>query len=209
MMTMGRGTQQRGGSQPSGPELLSRIVNIENKLGIQGSNPLAFFAVTDTTGLQRVRVGFLPNGDYGVLVADTLGNTEEYLPTSSAFNNSVISVSSLTYASPAGSPSVTAIIGKSGNARIEVGSSIFTSGGASGYVGLTVDGAVAFTSPVLVQAAAAIAASNYGARLLETWTVAQGGPGLLTPGEHTFTLAYAAGSGGATFEANFLAVQPL
>jgi len=55
------GTQHRGGAQPDGAELLGRILKLETALGIQGSNPQAFFAVRDAKGLVRVRVGFLPN----------------------------------------------------------------------------------------------------------------------------------------------------
>jgi len=206
-------TQHRGGSQPAGAELLARIVKLETQLGIQGANPQAFFAVRDKNGIQRVRVGYLPNGDYGVWLADSIGNQEELLPVSSNYYDGEISpgtagVITTSYTLFANAPTVTAVIGASGDAIITASSFVTNTNGGFGDAALVVDGGAPALMIASGSASAAIACATTSVRRLVTWT---SGPGLLTPGSHTFTLYYKTdnASHNIGFTGNYLSVEPL
>lgn len=202
------GTQQRGSGVPSGNALLQRITNLETMLGVQGATGQAFFPVRDANGVQRVRVGYLPNGDYGLWVSDTLGNVQEFLPTVTSFYASQLSTSSTTPATLANAPSVSVIIGANGDAIIEMGSNISASGaGIGGLVYPMLDGSltsVAGNQWLLYNLnqsnatcyAAVLASQFFGSKL--------------TPGKHTFTQQYSVHAAGtALFTANVIKVTPI
>ena len=205
---MAAGTQQRGAGIPTGNALLQRILVLETKLGIQGANGQAFFAANDQNGIQRVRVGYLPNGDYGVWVSDTLGNVQEFLPTVSSFYAAQLSTSSTTPATLSSAPSVTAIIGASGDAIIEMGANISASGaGIGGLVYPEIDGAlttVAGNQWLLYNL------NQSNATCYASVLVSQFFGSKLTAGSHTFTQKYSVHSAGtALFTANVLKVTPI
>lgn len=162
--------------------------------------------VSDTAGNVRVQVGNILGGDYGVLVADLNGNTEELLPTVSSYFGPVITATTTSFASYTGAPSLTAVIGQSGNAKVSFSATIFSSsGGSQPIVGLSVDGGAAFALLVNNSINQVSVAGN---RILKSWAA---GPGLLTPGSHVFSFVYqAAGSvGTAAFADSYLEVKPL
>ena len=192
---------------PTGDALLARIINMENLLGINSAGQ-ALFTVRDVNGLQRIRIGFLPNGDYGVLFSDTLGNQQELLPAVRSFYAAQLSTSSTSPATLGSAPSVTAVIGASGDAVLEFGSNISASGaGVGGLVYPELDGAlttVAGNQWLLYNLnqsnatcyASVLASQFFGKKL--------------TPGSHTFTQQYSVHAAGtALFTANVLAVTPI
>jgi hypothetical protein len=122
--------------------ILSRITNLENLLGVNGPN--ANFTVKDANGIQRVRVGYLPNQDYGILFADILGNTQELLPISQQYYAPEYNTSST---SPVTIPgiSVTSEIGNHCKALVRVSGVIYlpsanTSTIVGGWIGVFMNG---------------------------------------------------------------------
>lgn len=188
--------------QPSGQNLLQRILNIENLLGINGASN-ALFRVADANGVQRVRIGLLPNGDYGILFNDVLGNTQELLPTVTSFAFSNLSTSSTTPATVAGSPSVTFELGASGNAIVSVGSNISSSSaGVGGLVYIVLDG-VTYAQFILENLNQDNASCFAQLELSQVF-------GVQKPGKHTITLQYSVHAAGtALFFANVLTVEPV
>lgn len=162
--------------------------------------------VVDSQLRVRVQVGLLANGDYGILLVDTQGNQQELLPAVRSFNVSTLSVTSTSYSSPAGSPSVTAVLGQSGDALITVCANIGTTNvNDTGQVGITVDGGTTYNVLLLGDTAGIV----QGSCSLEVSVVELvGAP--LTPGTHTFTMAYAGSTAGHTFQFGHssLVVQP-
>lgn len=202
------------GTQNRGTQVLEqRIHALEQKLGAAGANPQAFFSVFDANGVQRVRVGYLPNGDYGVSLADTIGNQEELLPVSSSYYDGFISpgtagVTTTSYTLFANAPTVTSVIGASGDAIITASAFVTNPNGGTGDAALVVDGGAPALMIASGSASAAIACATTSVRRLVTWT---SGPGLLTPGEHTFVLYYKTdnASHNIGFTGNYLSVEPL
>jgi hypothetical protein len=191
--------------QPSGQNLLQRILNIENLLGINGASN-ALFRVADANGVQRVRIGLLPNGDYGVLFNDTLGNQQELLPTVSSFYAGNLTTSSGSFVTIANSPSVKAYLGASGDAIVSASCNFNVS--TSGIVQLLIDGTspganageILFCilgAPGAVSVAATIKMSNL---FQQTFSPNQ---------SHTFTLKYLSGSSSITCAQNSLTVTPI
>jgi hypothetical protein len=166
-------------SVPSGQATLARIQNVENLLGINGAAN-ALFRVLDANGMQRVRIGLLPNGDYGILFADTTGVVQELLPTYAA------SVAGLVTCVTNGGlfttgPSVTAVIGASGKALVRISGFATNSNGANnGTVQLALGGAnYGTTNGPYLTAAGTFTAGNQMSEEVLTG---------LTPGEITFQL---------------------
>lgn len=193
-----------------------RIANLENLLGVNvGANATApqGFSVRDTQGRQRVRVGGLPNGDYGILLTDVNGNSEELLPVLSNYYDGFISpgtagVTTTAYTLFANAPTVTAVIGASGDAIITASSFVTNPNGGTGDAALVVDGGTPAVMIASGSASAAIACATTSVRRLLGWNT---GPGLLAPGPHTFTLWYKTdnASHNIGFTGNYLSVEPL
>src|SRR5579875_2817359 len=80
--------------------------------------------IQSSSGAVRAQLGLLANGDYGLQVVNTDGSSQEILPTISAFAAAQISTTSTSWVSLAGSPSLTATLGASGNAVVTVGAQI-------------------------------------------------------------------------------------
>ena len=190
---------------PTGDALLARIINLENLLGINSAGQ-ALFTVRDVNGLQRIRIGFLPNGDYGVLFNDTLGNQQELLPTVSSFYAGNLTTSSGSFVTIANSPSVKAYLGASGDAIVSASCNFNVS--TSGIVQLLIDGTspganageILFCllgAPGAVSVAATIKVSNL---FQQTFSPNQ---------SHTFTLKYLSGSSSITCAQNSLTVTPI
>ena len=207
--------QQRGAGVAAGNDLQQQIHALQLALGMRGVTPTSYFNVTDNTGIQRVQVGVLNNGDYGILLRDPLGNAEELLCSVDAFYEGSLSTSSETPVSITNSPSVTCWVGASGNVRISASSQVDISGANSTATAvLTVDGN---TIPVTVlEVPFAIfyvgtSASNLtlGTSGVASYYAITGGL-TLSPGEHTFGLQYASLTGTtASFSLNYLLVEPL
>jgi hypothetical protein len=109
-------------------QIASRVTKLET----------SFTGVKDSLGNTRIKTGLLANGDYGIALIDGLGNTDELLPSVRGFYVTGISVTSTSYASPSGSPSVTAQIGANGDAIVTVSCNMETTNtNDTAYVGLT------------------------------------------------------------------------
>jgi hypothetical protein len=167
-------------SVPSSQVLLTQIQQLQTALGLLGANPQAFFAVRDAGGFQRVRIGFLPNGDYGIWFADDFGVAQELLPTYAA------SVASLVTCVTNGGlflsgPSVTAVIGASGKALIRLSGIATNSNNANNgliEVGLNAATLGAVNGPYLTAAGTFTAGIQMAEQVVTR----------LTPGENTFQL---------------------
>lgn len=202
--------------EPALRVLEQRIQNLETLLGVnQAANATApqGFSVRDPSGLQRLRIGALPNGDFGIFLADTIGNSQEILPVTSSYYDGEISpgtggVTTTSYTAFPNAPTVTAVIGASGDAVVTASSFVTNPSGGTGDIALVIDGG----APSLIVAAGcastAVAISGASIRRLKGWT---SGPGLITPGEHTFTLYYKTSNAAQPigFSGNYLSVEPL
>lgn len=182
---------------------LERTSQLDNSSITNGS-----LTVFDADRNQRVILGKLPNGDYGLLFIDSAGNAQELLPKISRFAAGTLSTTSLTYTTIAGQPAtITADIGAHGDAEITVGALVaVTNVNDTAFVGLSVDGAPASTCLELSSTASIIAATTT-LSFLASEVVGS----LLSPGPHTFGLQFRGSTAGHTF--NFagvgLAVQPI
>jgi hypothetical protein len=197
--------------QPSGQNLLQRILNIENLLGINGASN-ALFRVADANGVQRIRIGLLPNGDYGILLNDLLGNVQELLPAVSSFWINALQTSSVSPVTIASSPSVTIDLGNSGDCYVELASQITgQASGDQGFVYCYVDGAnvIGSNNTWCLQGGY----GPYSQSMFVKFKLSQALGKTLTPGSHTFTLKYAASPGGVgnlvDFEFNVLTITPI
>lgn len=166
----------------------------------------SFQGVKDANGRTRMKSGLLPNGDFGILLIDAQGNQQELLPAVSDYHDGTLSTASATPVSLVGSPSVTVVIGASGDCKITCGSFIGVGSNASGIVYLQIDGGASTSILELSDAdpSGAAAANVQSTRKYSQWT-----GGTLTPGSHTFGLLYSSSSGTSNFSSNWLEVQPI
>ena len=159
------------------------------------------YHVYDGSGTERVRLGLLANGDYGLQVIDTLGNSEEILPAVQQFVSTQITVTSQTYVSQGG-PSVTAVVGASGKVKVEASAFVAANAASVGaWVALAIDG-----TPVLdlteVDSAGGQITTSFAFNGIRTG---------LSAGSHTFELYYkwTSASGNANFSNRSLLVTPI
>lgn len=155
--------------------------------------------VYDSSDRNRVNLGGLSNGDYGLQVIDPSGQSNEIRPTYSASNYTSGSLN--TTLSAIGS-AVTATIGESGRALV-TGSAYFGIGAnmtATGYV--YVDGTTATGEPEIV-----LSNSNSGgiAGTVSATTVVSG----LTPGSHSFQIYANVSTGSGSYGETAVTVIPL
>lgn len=195
-------TQQQGG-----------VTNAEGDLvcqwGLLSSGQLGI-EILDSNGIVRVQLGQLPSGDYGLYVGDPNGASDEILPSYSAFNANALNVTAGSYTATSGTPSVTAYLGASGDAKISISSQI-TGANGFGLVGLSIDGGTALNA---LEAGVSGSGSNppwcSSASLVVKLSQLKGST--LTPNTtHTFTCEQTVTNTGigATFEYNSLIVEPI
>jgi hypothetical protein len=193
-----------GVNGPSSEYLVSQLQGIQSQLTALAQQ--SSYVVVDQNLKLRVVVGLLPSGDFGILLQDPAGNTQELLPALSSYVNGTLSTTSSTAASIAGSPSITANIGASGDCELTVAAYINVPAGALGTVFIVADGGAAWSLTALdnFNGSAALSASVCG---MVKWK--QRTAGSLTPGSHAFTLKYATTAGTANFSQNYFKVQPV
>ena len=202
--------QHRGPSVPAGSGLLQRIVNLETALGFQGASQNSTFAVYDAASPPnpRARMGYLPNGDYGLYVQDTLGNGIEVCnPVISYFDGTLTSTS--TTPVNTNGPSCTVNIGASLDCILEVGSDIAQSvAGAGALIQIWLDGTVINPSNFIFSTVNATG-RIYMYRKARYSKLS--GVTALTAGKHTFSFAYSSNTNGdtATFIHSYLQVTPI
>ena len=194
---------------PSGEYLQRLIQGLQSQVGALATQQ--GLTVVDSKLRVRVQIGLLSNGDYGLLLTDTAGNTQEVLPTVHAYRNTVISMTGYGPSTLAGSPSVTATIGQSGNALVTVSAFVqcpSVAGSTSGGIYLNVDGGANYGGAGVSGSGPYVAGTcttTYDVKLLTG--------AALTPGSHTFSLSYYANSGSPSNVTNFsltsLIVQPV
>jgi hypothetical protein len=208
---------QRGQGVPAiGNELLQRILVIENALGIQASGTsLSGFTIRDNNGESRVRIGALPNGDYGMLLFDpNTGATQETLPgkVANVLSTTALTTTSTSPVSIAGTPTVVCTLGASGSALVRMSSLLaLPSGNTSTIIGgwcqLEIDGSLRL--PVLGAQYSVTAAEPFGG-FLGTVTSEYLSTGWAPDEEHTFTVKFYSESGQSiTFYGLTLTVQPI
>jgi len=163
--------------------------------------------VSDDSGNVRLQLGTLPDGDFG-LAYFTPGTSiyQTLWPLVSDYADATISTESTSWTALAGSPTVTAVLGASGDAMVTV--SAFIGMGVADStcsIGLAVDGG----SPE--QWVALSSASTVGVNATTVRQLSKSGIGALTKGPHTFTLQYMTtdGSADANFSAQCLVVEPI
>jgi hypothetical protein len=164
----------------------------------------------DTDGNVKVKIGDLgggiTEGPYGLQVYNATGRPLEVSPPLGSFFAGSISTTLTTYSAGAGSPSVTAPIGASGDALITVSSLIsLTNVNDTGQVGISLDGGAAI-NVLATSSTASIVANSCSVmfRASELFT--------LTPNaDHTFQLQQKGSTAGHTFtfQGNALVVWPI
>lgn len=160
----------------------------------------------DSGGHTRMQMGELPNGDYGLAYysAANDGTYAELFPVESAYAQGTLTTTSSTETTIAGSPSVTATLGASGDALVTVSAFIGMSVAAESAVWLTIDGnSVGQWIAVSSGASGPVATNASSTRRLSNMGSAPGA------GSHTFGLEFSSSSGTAQFSAIGLIVQPL
>ena len=171
----------------------------------------------DGSGNERVRLGLLANGDYGLQVIDVAGNSEEILPAVAQNVDTSINITSTTYVASSG-PSVTATVGASGKVRLDASAYINPATGpvgssnqeTGGVVGLYIDGAflkdvLSFDTFVNDPGATSILINGYSnSSTIRILTA-------LSAGSHTFELRYKTinATNGCNFAARSLIVTPI
>jgi hypothetical protein len=173
------------------------------------------FQFSDQNFAIRVVIGLLPDGDFGLLVSDALGNATEILP---VYQNSVATnegTSSTTYADlTTPGPLLTAMIGASGNALLTVNATIGIPGSvvnntqSGGFVGVSIDGgAPAAPLDQVLYFANTSTGTALGQKANQSAQVVVTG---LSVGQHTFEMKYEMdGPGTVNFGNRFLQVRPL
>ena len=177
------------------------------------------YVIVDAQLRQRVQLGLLNNGDYGLLVTDPVNSVQtEYLPVYQNVVAATEGTSSASYTDlTTAGPSVTVTIGASGMAQIFIGSYIgvtaVQNAQAGGFVGVATDGVdpvggigldellyFAMSTANVVPSCTGIASSQSGIYVVSG----------LSPGTHTFKMRYkAAGGGTSNFSSRFIQVRPL
>jgi hypothetical protein len=197
--------------------LQNRVANLESQqlygvynntcepiveMGIFPGRPTTYgIQVKDNSGNVRAELGLLPNGDYGAIVSDMLGNSEEILPTVYANYYSGVSTSSATAVTLAGAPTATAVASDYGKYLVTFSSYIGVGGNAAGVVYLTLDGTI------IAGAECLLSNSNIGGLAMSCATtyMVTG----VTATAHTLGMQFSCSSGSATFAVLNLVVQPL
>jgi hypothetical protein len=161
--------------------------------------------VFDNASRMRVALGELPGtDDYGLSVVDVHGNTEELLPAVADYVDTSLTITSTTPSAVSGSPTVTVVIGASGDCKITAGAYIGVPSGDTGIAYLVVDGDTPWT--IFNLGGTGAAANVQSTRRWKSWR----GSGLTPNTAHTFTMHYASVDGSpVTFAANYLEVQPI
>lgn len=190
---------------------------VVEELGLQADGTFGLVNF-DAEGRERVRLGQLPGGDYGLRVTDPAGIAREVLPVAAASTEGDLTTSSTSLVALAGSPSVSAYIGASGDALVTVSATILTPtitspADVGGSIALSVDG----SSSGLNWVQAGFNGGSYPSALPATqWPVSSAQllsqtVGTVAPGEHTFGLEYASLGAGksVTFFAIAIVVQPI
>lgn len=172
---------------------------------IPGSNPPAYGLqfVDPASGSERMRIGLLQSGEYGISYTDPAGTTGYLLPQYGAYASGPFSITSVPPVTVAGTPSENVWIGSSGDAIITI-SSFMIPLGDQGQIYVVVDSTVSSHAVVISGAASVSTASRF---LLSETSI-----GTLTPNtEHNFTLAFASTptSANTTFSEVSLVVQPV
>jgi|SRR5579875_416351 len=166
--------------------------------------------IQSSSGAVRAQLGLLANGDYGLQVVNTDGSSQEILPTISAFAAAQISTTSTSWVSLAGSPSLTATLGASGNAVVTVGAQIAngsTSAAGGGAIGLSVDGGAPTAYNPWTSYYSPVGGGYASVSQKMTLSAMEYAPG---SGEHTFALKFqAVESTGALFSTISLVVEPI
>lgn len=198
--------QHRGSNIPTANGLLQRLQNIEFALGLQGASAKAYFAVKDASNHVRAQIGYLPSGDYGILLQSPLGAIQELNPIVSGYGAGPVTTTSstpVTLSDGIGALSVN--IGASGDCIITI-SGVLNSTTAATYsqVGLSVNGGTTAIEWLLTQA-------TYEQTCSATYQLSKVTGTHLTPGTNTFQLLYSCSTSSDT--ANFrqmgLVVQPI
>src|SRR5579875_2203009 len=149
-------------------------------------------------------------GPDGLQVVNTDGSSQEILPTISAFAAAQISTTSTSWVSLAGSPSLTATLGASGNAVVTVGAQIAngsTSAAGGGAIGLSVDGGAPTAYNPWTSYYSPVGGGYASVSQKMTLSAMEYAPG---SGEHTFALKFqAVESTGALFSTISLVVEPI
>jgi hypothetical protein len=183
---------------------LGEFNKMRHQIGQIATQSQYFFS--DPQGNLRVKLGLLQNGDYGILLTDLDGNMQELLPGVDAYHNGTLSTTSTTPVALTGSPTVTCDIAASGDCEVTVGAFIGILGSSEGLVYLVVDGGT--PTQILAVSNSNTAGIAINSQSIRKWISWQGSG--LTPGAHTFSLAYESQSGSsANFSAIFLKVQPV
>jgi len=165
-----------------------------------GASTWYALAAYDASGNLRVMLGQLASGDYGLLVEDIDGNTQEILPAVDEYVDAAITVTSTSDVADGG-PSVSAVVASSGKVFLEASAYIDTvSSNMTGSVSLWIDGSK-IKEILTLSDTAGIAVANVATKRSITG---------LSAGSHTFELRYkASASSGVQFAARSLVVTPV
>lgn len=203
--------QQRGSAVPAGNDLVTTINALTQALGLNGSNSNSSFIVRDAAGNPRVNVGYLPSGDYGILLsAPNNSENTELLPIVTQFWLNAIIITSTSFVTNTNLPAVSAYIGASGNCLVRISSVInINDSGNIGEIKVQVDGnsgnqqgTCAFTQT---------GGTEGSASCLAEFPYAAAAGNSLTPNSyHTFQLVFKSNDGSAVdFSYISLTIQPI
>ena len=200
-----------GANLPASDALAARLIALERAVQVLATQQQ--FICTDSSDVERVRLGLLASGDFGLAVTDpTTSTVTEFLPVYYSQVPALEATTSGSYTNlTTAGPTLTATIGASGNALVTVntymGVNAIAGSQAGGLVGVSVDGAAptGVLDEILyysISAAAAVGiAGNNSAAVIVTG---------LSPGQHTFTMKYKTFNGGTVnFGPRYLQVRPI
>lgn len=162
--------------------------------------------VSDPAGNVRVQVGNIPDGDYGLAISDLAGHTEEILPSVHAYNAATLSTTSTTATAITGSPTVSAVIGASGDAEITISAFVQVTTATTAFAALYIDGVLAGPTSCFDLVAGT---GGAGVAMSTTLLLSLFNGATIAPGSHTFSLKYLVGSGTGTWSQNYLRVKPI
>jgi hypothetical protein len=187
-------------------DVLQQIANIRTQMNRQGTEQL--WVITDQNLVERVAMGLLDNGDFGISLGDPSGNTQELLPGAFETVPGALTTSSTSAVVLAGGPAVTAHIGASGDCVVQM-STLITTAGGSGQAWLDVDGSI--VDPASGAEAALVYAVNSSQSSVSCQLQFSTYSGTtLAPGAHTFKIRYQSPYGTSTsFYNSYLGVQPI
>jgi hypothetical protein len=190
-------------------DYLAQQINLMQQQ-IQALQTQQQYVMVDKNGYLRLQLGLLQNGDFGILLADTNGNSQELLPAASAFYGGTLATTSGSYTTLGSSPTVQVVIGESGDCEVTF-SCIAAAAAYAGEVAcatLVVDGSIPFTNYLCYLSSSGSNGAGASTTSIIRYKAYAGGG--LAPGPHTFSLKYRALAGsGADFINPYLKVQPL